>query len=227
MCVNTYRVQNEWRQKNHVPLPCLSTLQKWLVEFVLAPNSPQLQCSMLKKLLASMEDRDRYCIVMLDEMDIMGVASYDQQLDWLSWEIFDVILYLQCWIVLAARCDLLRLPRRAPASAGVGTPLPVHCVHCAAPQRARTAMLWVRNANCYVNTLLTTYGDVNLGCDSRALDGRYGCSPSFCTAIAVCDQFVHFVCESRASWFNRDRKPKVMLYAEDEKRSFQIWQFLD
>ncbi|KAF0288499.1 Transposable element P transposase [Amphibalanus amphitrite] len=54
---------------------------RWLVEFVMAPNSCEVQGGMLKKLLSSMDDRERCCTVVFDEMDIMGVASYDQQLD--------------------------------------------------------------------------------------------------------------------------------------------------
>ena len=36
---------------------------------------------LMRKLLAPMSDRDRHCIIMFDEMDLMGRASYDPQLD--------------------------------------------------------------------------------------------------------------------------------------------------
>ncbi|KAF0306299.1 Transposable element P transposase [Amphibalanus amphitrite] len=79
--VNTSRVQYEWLRNHCLPLPSLSTLQRWLADFVLAPNSSDVQVRMLRRLLSSMSEQDRCCCIMMDEMDIMGVATYDNQLD--------------------------------------------------------------------------------------------------------------------------------------------------
>ena len=79
--VNTSRVQYEWLRNNCLPLPSLSTLQRWLADFTLMPNSAEVQVKMLRRLLSPMSERDRCCCIMMDEMDIMGVATYDNQLD--------------------------------------------------------------------------------------------------------------------------------------------------
>ena len=53
----------------------------WLASSVLRPDDPTMQLELLAKMVASMSDQERQCVVMYDEMDIMKVATYDQQLD--------------------------------------------------------------------------------------------------------------------------------------------------
>lgn len=75
------RSQYDWLRQRGYPLPGLTTLQTWLSSFVVRPGSCDLQMHLLEKILATLPQRDRSCVVMYDEMDIMGVATYDTQLD--------------------------------------------------------------------------------------------------------------------------------------------------
>ena len=71
----------EWIRRSGLPMPSLSTLQRWLSSVQLRPEDSGQQMLLLRKLLAPISERDRQCFVMFDEMDLMGRASYDPQLD--------------------------------------------------------------------------------------------------------------------------------------------------
>lgn len=47
----------------------------------MVPNSTATQVKLLKKLLEPMSERDRHCTIMMDEMDIMGTVTFDQQME--------------------------------------------------------------------------------------------------------------------------------------------------
>lgn len=78
---HTSRRQYEWLREQGYPLPGLTTLQTWLSNFILRPDSSELQMELLKRMMDQLSPKERTCVLMYDEMDMMGVATYDAQLD--------------------------------------------------------------------------------------------------------------------------------------------------
>lgn len=79
--VHLSRQQYDWLRGNGYPLPALPTLQRYLAGFVLTPGNSAIQLELLAKMTAGMSAMERQCVLMYDEMDLMRVATYDQQLD--------------------------------------------------------------------------------------------------------------------------------------------------
>ena len=75
------RRQYEWMRQRGYPLPGITTLQTWLANFVVRPLSCDLQMRLLKKMMAPLSPKERTCVLMYDEMDMMRLATYDAQLD--------------------------------------------------------------------------------------------------------------------------------------------------
>ena len=80
--VHGTRQQYNWmREQLGFPLPGLSTLHKWLSDLELRPDTWDQQMVLLARLMAPLSDRDRCCILMMDEMSVMGLVTYDRQGD--------------------------------------------------------------------------------------------------------------------------------------------------
>lgn len=80
--VNSTRRQYNWlREELGYPLPGLSTLQKWLADLELRPGDWERQMALLALMMEPLSERDRTCVLMMDEMDVMSTMSYDIQGD--------------------------------------------------------------------------------------------------------------------------------------------------
>ncbi|KAF0297950.1 Transposable element P transposase [Amphibalanus amphitrite] len=87
-----------WLRERYLPLPSLTTIQNWLSRIVLEPKSSKTQLILLERLLATMPERDRHCTIMMDEMDIMGLVTYDQQMDQMLGPFKHLQVFLVCGI---------------------------------------------------------------------------------------------------------------------------------
>ena len=76
--LHTTLLQYNWiREEVGLPLPGLTTLRKWMSDLELRPDDWDVQMTLLAKMMSPLKDRDRCCILMFDEMDLLGLATYD------------------------------------------------------------------------------------------------------------------------------------------------------